>query len=379
MKKLFIILIFIFVFINYYNFSLLRAEEPSKYAPSKTYEGIFGMAGPKYPLEKKLDIFERTFKGAPWINGMLVIVPWKNLQPEENRFDWQEVDKLVNLAVKYNRKVSICFASVLAPDWIYEKGVPKFFRTDINPHHQTHGQKLTVPMPLSDKFYELWSGFIKEAGKRYDTNPAVAAVVIMGVNFQGFEIYCRLNTEEEKQQAREFGITSENVLAYWRRYIDLFIQAFPNTMCTLHIAEVFQNDPTVLDRIVAYGADKYPERFQIQTDKLDGRKDQTGQHEYDLVRKYSSKISVGFQMVATFKDKQRQGSMLMTLMNGIRANAKYYELWTGDAVDPQISKSFYDLWQEGKLVGWEKLMERAKASGEYKTLQEDKYRPSWQG
>ena len=66
--------------------------------------------------------------------------------------------------------------------------------------------------------------------------------------------------------------------------------------------------------------------------------------------------------------------MLMTLMNGIRAGARYYELWFGDATDPRISKAFYDEWQEGKRVGWEALMGRAKQRDEYKTLGEDRYR-----
>lgn len=363
-KKIFICFLIIIVF----NASLVRAKEV------KSYEGLFGMCGPMTPLQKRLELFEKAFRDYSWINGILILEEWKNIQPTPAAFNWTEVDRLVGLAAKYNKKVSLCFLSMHPPEWIYGKGVSKFVCTDINPHHgDRYGQKVILPVPVSEKFYELWRQFVKEAGKRYDSNPAVAAVVIVGVNFQGPETYIRLSSEEEREQAKEYDINAESVTAYWKRYIDLYAQAFPNTSCTMHIAEIFRTAPNVLNEVVAYGAERYPDQFQIQTDKLHGRTDQSGQHEYELIRKYSSKIKVGFQMVATFRDKERQGSMLMTLMNGLRADARYYELWIGDAVDPNISKPFYDLWQEGKQLGWEDLMDRAKAQGEYKTLREDNY------
>lgn len=366
MKKIFVIILFL-------NFSIFGLKvEQSTAQLQKRYEGLFGMCGGRTPLERRLQIFERTFRESPWISGMLVLVSWKNLQPKPNQFDWREVDALVNLAAKYNRKVSLCFLSIEPAEWIYEQGVESFSFTDMNPHHDEHyGRMNTVPMPLSEKFYELWANFIRQAGKRYDSNPAVAAVVIMGVNFQSPETYIRV-----RQDAGFSQINPENVVSYWKRYIDLYMSAFPHTQCTLHIAEMFRQYPEALEQVIAYAAENYPQQFQIQTDKLHGRADQTGQREYDLIMKYSFRISVGFQTVATFKDKERQGSMLMTLMNGIRANVRYYELWMGDAADPAISKPFYDLWQEGKQVGWQKLMERAKAQGEYKTLAEDTYSPA---
>lgn len=339
----------------------------------KSYEGLFGMCGPmKAPLEKRLQVYEKTFRESSWISGMLVLVSWKNLQPKPNQFDWSEADALVNLAAKYNRKVSLCFLSILPPDWIYEQGVEKISFSDMNPYHaESYGSSISVPMPLSEKFYELWSNFIREAGKRYDSNPAVAAVVMMGVNFQGPETYIRLGQGGGLSQ-----INPRDVVSYWKRYIDLYMNAFPHTLCKLHIAVMLRQYPEVLEQVIAYAVENYPQQFQMQTNKLHGRADQTGQQEYDLIMKYSSRISVGFQMLATFKDKARQGSMLMTLMNGIRANAGYFELWMGDATEPEISKPFYDLWQEGKQVGWQKLKERAKARGEYKTLREDTYYPA---
>lgn len=333
----------------------------------KRYEGIFGMCGPQIPFGKRMLAYEKAFQQSPWINGMMIIEGWRAIQPRSGEFDWSEVDKLIGLAGRYNRKVSLFFVSFDAPVWIYEQGVPKFFFTDRNPHHKNYGQKRAVPLPVSDEFYKLWSNFISEAGRRYDSNPAVAAVVIIGVNFQSGETYIPLRTQEEIDQAKKLGITPESVLEYWKRYIDLYMRAFPNTICKLHIAEIFRNDHTVLDRVVAYGAGRYPEKFQIQTNKLNGKSDQSGQHEYDLIKQYSPEITVGFQMLASFKDRERQGTMAMTLVNGTRARAKYYELWFGDATDTEISKRFYNLWQEGIEAGWEKLLERAKEEGDYAT------------
>jgi len=357
---------FICIFLSLINPAVISAEDaPINAAQIKRYEGIFGMCGPQIPLERRMQEYERTFQGSPWINGIMIIEGWKAIQPQPDKFDWSQVDKLIALAARYNRKVSLFFVSFDAPQWVYQQGVSEFKFSDKNPHHKTYGQKRIVPVPVSDEFYGLWSNFIREAGKRYDSNPAVAGVVIMGVNFHSGETYIPLRQQEEIEQAKKFNITPDNVLQYWKKYIDLYMQAFPSTVCKLHIAEMFRNDRTVLDRVVAYGAERYPGRFQIQTNKLNGKGDQNGQHEYDLIMQYSSKITVGFQMLASFKDRERQGSMLMTLVNGVRAQAKYYELWFGDATDQKTSKVFYDLWQEGKNLGWEKLLERAKEEGDY--------------
>lgn len=358
--------LFICFFLSLVNFAVIFAEEASlNTTQTKRYEGIFGMCGPQIPFERRMQEYERTFQGSPWISGIMIIEGWKDIQPQPDKFDWSQIDKLTALAARYNRKVSLFFVSFDAPQWVYKQGVPEFIFTDKNPHHKTYGQKRTVPVPVSSEFYELWSNFIKEAGRRYDSNPTVAAVVIMGVNFHSGETYIPLRDKEEIEQAKKFNITPDNVIEYWKKYIDLYMRAFPSTMCKLHIAEMLRNDRTVLDKVVAYGVERYPQKFQIQTNKLNGKGDQSGQHEYDLIMQYSSKITVGFQMLASFKDSQRQGSMLMTLVNGVRARAKYYELWFGDATDQKASKVFYELWQEGKEAGWEKLLERAKEEGDY--------------
>lgn len=369
MKKDCVIIIIIFVCLGLFDLSALSAKD----TPAKRYAGLFGTSGVQIPLQKRLSAYEKAFQDEPWLNGMLVIVGWKSLEPEQGRFDWSEVDKQVDLAAKFNRKVSLLFVPMLAPDWVYKQGVRKFTFTDPNPfHRRSYGKVMTVPWPFSKQFYKLWSGFIAQAGKRYDQNPTVVAVVIMGVNFTSSETYIRVVGREQMESS---GVTPDDIVACWKKYIDVYMQSFPNTMCCMHLGEMLGYDHSVLNKVVAYGADHYPNHFQIQTDKLCGRSDLEGEHEYDLVREYSSRIAVGFQDLAAFSrgDPGRQGSMLMTLMNGIRAHAGYYELWFGDATDPETSKAFYDQLQQGKKIGWEALIKEAKSRGEYKTIGQDHY------
>jgi Beta-galactosidase len=89
-------------------------------------------------LRMRLSAYKKAFQEEPWLKGMLVIVGWDSLEPAQGRFDWSEVDKQVVLAARYNRKVSLLFVSMLAPDWVYRQGVRKYTFADPNPFHQGH-------------------------------------------------------------------------------------------------------------------------------------------------------------------------------------------------------------------------------------------------
>jgi len=316
----------------------------------RPHAGIFGMVGPRTPLERGLEAYDRAFAACPELRGVLVLVEWATVQPHPCRPpDWSIVDAYVELARRHDRQVALCVASTRPPAWIFGNGrVKRFAIIDPNPLHPEHGQPRDVGVPVDDGFLPLWGRLVAAAGERYDPNPTVTAVVAMGVNFYGPETKLIFPTGAEQAQAAELDLSHENVLAWWKRYLALYAECWPNTTIKLHGAKMGPELPRTLDELVEWAAETYPGRFAIQCNKLNGRDDNEHLAEYRLVSRYAGRIQTGFQAVSSVRNTRRMGAVVQMIANLVRARARYLELWFGDATDVATIERVAELWNGEK-------------------------------
>jgi hypothetical protein len=91
----------------------------------------------------------------------------------------------------------------------------------------------------------------------------------------------------------------------------------------------------------------------------------------DPMFKYKDRLLIGYQSLAAFLNPQRQGSIEMSALNVVRADAKYWELWQGDGRDTETCRRITVAVEEARKLGYEKYKQKLIATGLYRTPEQD--------
>lgn len=110
---------------------------------------------------------------APNVKGAAVIIHWKNVEPQQGKYKWQQqLGSKLKQAIDNDFYVHIMlWVGPHSPSWIYQQGVPKV-RTDRKVNALGHdSDKNTYPYYFSPKYKELFFNLIKEFGAYVDSLP----------------------------------------------------------------------------------------------------------------------------------------------------------------------------------------------------------------
>lgn len=264
--------------------------------------GFFGVI----PGDKLADSdFVESLLSNPRTNGISATIPWKQLEPGEEKYDWAVLDQLLKQCQSHNKslvlRVSTCGIDLPdgdkpssdTPEWVFAAGAKsvKYMDKDGKPH--------LMPLFWDQSYLAAFSNFISEMGSRYDKNPLLHSVGITGGGFLGGTslVPTDLSDKGDKSATAESGFTSasqienhlrkkegltqKQIVDHWKYVADLFPQAFPNT--TLNFAI---NPPTpnragedALDEISDYLVYRYGQHIYITRQDL-----KNGKHGFDDYR-----------------------------------------------------------------------------------------------
>jgi hypothetical protein len=282
----------------------------------------------------------------PDIVGVSLHYEWKNLEPAEGQYHWEELDRQIQEAAGKGKKVMIrIHTGIFAPDWIYAKGAKSIKFVDRNPLHDeahrgnraTFSKELTVPIPWDEVFLSSWTSFVKVLGQRYGSNPTLAIVHITGGNTRSAELMLP-HRPEDKKRWKEVGYRKELVVQAWQRTIDLFAQTFPDKPIAINLAGQIVEQDGAMEEIAEYGLKKYGKRFFMQNNALTSNPEQR-RPDFVLMSKLKDQATIGFQTLAaaSFKNDSRQGDLRQSIENGIRRGAKYFEIYAVDVLrQPEV-------------------------------------------
>ena len=167
----------------------------------------------------------------PGIVGVMIAVPWKEVEPAENKFEWSNLDARIDEAKTSGKKVviSITASAVKAPEWLLNNPkVQKLTVTDPNKFHQTGGQPITVALPWDPIFHAKKLEMIREAGAHFSKNPTVVAVMA------GFANYFT-NDWAIPPNMKNGGYSYEKLLQVGKDVLTETAKAFPNQAIKLPI------------------------------------------------------------------------------------------------------------------------------------------------
>lgn len=266
--------------------------------------GLFAWLDDKQAQDDKL-VEELLAK--PEVNGLSALFTWAELEPEEDTFKWEAIDKLVNAASKAGKSVVLRISTAGvdrggegisdSPKWVLDSDIKK------TTYVGADGKEHTMPIFWDKNYLAKWSNFIQELGDKYDKNPAIHSIGITGGGLQGgtgvvphFSPDKKVNAEMEKKLVKEHGMNQRQLVEHWKYVADMFPKAFPTARLNFDV-----NPPTpnkagqnTLDEITDYLIYRYGQRVYLTRQNVkDGKH---GFDDYRVLLKFHPDTFTGYQM-----------------------------------------------------------------------------------
>lgn len=132
------------------------------------------------------------FKDASINTATINVFSWARLQPNEDTYDFSELDEIVNMLSKEGFNIIMATSTAALPAWLVKK-YPEVARTDYNGVHKRFGKRHNA-CPNSTVFARLSERLAFKLAERYKDNPNIVCWHI-GNEYEG-ECYCE-NCEKE--------------------------------------------------------------------------------------------------------------------------------------------------------------------------------------
>ncbi len=316
-----------------------------------------------------------ALKANRYLNGVLVDAPWRDLEPAREKYDFSALDRVVAIVRETGKQFKLKITpGMYSPHWIYDDGAARFETVVSNPNRDNYGDRTLVPVPWDSVYQKHFSRLIRKLGERYAAGPLCVGVTLTCANFMSAEMHLP-RSQEDARKWKEFGLTGERLLGVYRKYMDEWAAAFPGRLVCLHMSNSAPlpglSPDEFAEQIVLYGLAKHPQQFALQNNGLNGRKEAEARPGNPIL-KYKDRLLNGYQSFASFlTTPQRQGSIEMAVLNFVRADAEYWELWKADGADAATCAKISAALDEARKLGYEAYKRKLIRTGQYRRAEDD--------
>ena len=154
----------------------------------KTFNGIL-YGGDYNPNQWPREIWDedmRMFRDARINSATINVFSWAKIQPAEDRYDFSELDDMVDMLSRGNYEIVLSTSTGALPAWMAAK-YPEVERTDYEGRHHKFGHRHNA-CPNSPVFQKYSAALAGKLAERYGSNPHVKCWHIS--NEYGGECYC---------------------------------------------------------------------------------------------------------------------------------------------------------------------------------------------
>lgn len=301
--------------------SIVMAQAPVK---------IFALQ--KSDVEQKA---EQPELNDPNIYGLSWRFGWAKIEPADGQYNWSLVDQAIAITSKAGKKVMLrIVAGINSPDWVYQAGTKPFdFRNTDLRHPATHRPDMRMPVPWDEVYLAQWETFIQTFGKQYNGNPNIYSIQMTGGGYIG-----EMNLPKAFAKWEQVGFSDDKLIAAWKRIIDTYQRAFPDTPTNLDINEPLGNRSNVLGPVVSYVLAKYPRKVYLQQNGLKADLPRDNQIRR-ILREAASQTLIGYQMVGGKGFLENQiGDRMTAFRNALEDRVSYLEIYASDVRDPGLKR-----------------------------------------
>jgi Beta-galactosidase len=286
--------------------------------------------------------------------GVSLTAEWKDIEPQESHYQWASLDEAIAKVTQMHKKVTLrMFPGISTPDWVYAKGAKAFEFVDKNPFHgeafyrpghrfSTYGTQLRMPIPWDEAFLASWEKFVEVYGSHYRNAANIAMVHVTGPTRHSAEMHLPKDREDQEKW-RAVGYTPQKLIEAWKRSIDAFAKAFPETPLVLNLSPVIFEDG-VMDEVVRYGYARYGRRLFLQNNILMAEHKRMKREDWNVLREYASKTTIGFQrgllrlkergdVAASERLRLKRANFEGMFAQGLALGAQYFEVGATDVKD----------------------------------------------
>ena len=323
--------------------------------------------------------FRRALEGNPYLTGVLLAAQWNEIEPEEGRYDFSTLDRCVEIVRKAGKQYKFkVMTGMYSPEYIYKTGAIRFNTIVANPNRSNYGEPASIPVPWDPVFQRHFSRLIKAFGEHYASDSHCVAATLTCANYMSAEMHLPKSPEDMKQWAK-VGFTTDKLLRVYCQYMDEWAAAFPRQLICLHMSKTTNlsdmSDHEFVERIVRYGLEKHPRQFALQNNGLNGRRENRDDPDHPLY-KFKDRLLNGYQSVASFTTTpERQGSIEMSTLNFVRADAEYWELWEADGMSSETCRKVQAAVDEARGLGYDAYKKKLIETGRYRGEADDHWSP----
>jgi len=319
-------------------------------------------------FEKYLQRIESVLQTNSYIEGLHLIVPWDKVEVAAEEYRFERLDQVINLAVVYGKKYKLAFLpGVATPDYVYAQGAEEFNTIVVNSNRADYGETIRLPLPWDTIYQSAFFRVTEKLAERYSYDYNLVAISCVGANFLSGEMHLP-RTKIDMEKWENYPNYQNEIEQAWIDFLDHFATLFPQQQITLALAVPLPGMKWHVEQIINHGIDNYPERFTLESAQLHGRNDNTKISSYQLLMEYQNWTNNGFQNLAGWqypRSTKRQGSMEMTILNYIRADAEYMELWYGDGANIQTCEKLNEIYTRALNMGHDEFKNELIEQGLY--------------
>lgn len=291
--------------------------------------GIYCSCG---PTNGNSDSITPAIAQLPFVEGVLVRVSWKDIEPSRNAYDFTLIERQIQLAEQYNTRIALALVQGSGtPSWLGQEGaqtVDYFFA----------GQSRTIAAAWDPVYQSIWSDTVAVLGAAFADEPRIALVHATNASHNGFEMQLPQGSEAAFVAA---GYSDQGYIDSWKRSLDDHAAAFPNHALDVEVHPVFGRD-AVAREVTAYGILRHGQRYgafsawwSIKNAK------QTYPGMFTVISDTARSTFAGVQLVGSWNTTPErfdsdlqvyQDAFDLALANDVR----YIEVWNADLLDVSL-------------------------------------------
>ncbi|TSO26559.1 beta-galactosidase [Lactobacillus sp. LL6] len=166
---------------------------------------------PESTWAKDIEVFEKADINSASIN----IFSWALLEPEENKYDFSKLDKIVEELSEHNFEIVMATSTAAMPAWMFKK-YPDLARVDYQGRRHKFGQRHNF-CPSSSNYQRLAKNLVEKIAKRYHDNSHIAVWHVN--NEYGGNCYCEKCQEEFRKWLKNRYKTLDNLNKAWNNNV----------------------------------------------------------------------------------------------------------------------------------------------------------------
>lgn len=294
--------------------------------------GIYVSAGPTSTTRSSIN---ETIASYPFVEGILVRVDWKYLEPTDDNFDWSLIENQIELANTYQKKISLAVGiGSNAPDWLFDKAQSTTY--DFN------GSTGEIIVPWDPIFQTEWKEFIEQFGNHFNGNQTISLVYITNASFNGFEMQLPTNVTPTWSS---LGYTEEKMIDSWKSAIDAFHLSFPNHYLSNDFHPILESD-TPSQSIYNYAKQKIGNKYGASAWWWTKNNTTIYPVQYEILQNSADNSFATIQVAKSGTndaEKLGDGGLEGTLELAIENNICYWEIWEIDIKNSSYESYFNTL------------------------------------